>query len=229
MLSKWQSSQHHHRIQREANLTQDTSVKSHIKSSLKPHQRNNLKMQFAAATALAVIFGLTSALPSPQNFPTGANIITPTVISQYEVSTGAVHYNTPDGKIFKDGKTTDITTLLTFDMPASLQGMTCEFHFYLDTSSTLSGSEQFDVFSSLAPATTSTTTWPQGNQRDQYIGRMAAYIPGEASWESGFPQLWESFPCPYGEQLAGELVGTGDQDDIEWLSGNTAGAYIKYY
>jgi hypothetical protein len=186
-------------------------------------------MQISIATAFAAILGLTSALPSPQRFPTGANIILPTVISQYEVSTGAVHYNTPSGKIFKDGKTTDITTLLTFDMPASAQGMTCEFHFYLDASSTLSGSGQFDVFTSLAPATTDTTTWPQGNQRDQNVGRMAAYIPGEASWEDGFPQLWKSFPCPYGVQQGAELVGTGDSDDIEWLSGNTAGAYIKYY
>lgn len=187
-------------------------------------------MQFTTSTtAFLALLGLTSALPSPQNSPRNSGTITPAVISQYEVWTGAVHYNTPNGKIFKDLQKPDITTLLTFDMPSSLQGLTCEFHFYLDAASTLSGSEQFDVFSSLAPAAGSTTTWPQGNQRDQYIGRMAASVPGEATWESGFPQLWKSFPCPFGEQLGAELVGVSDQDDIEWLDSSTVGPYIRYY
>ncbi|KAH7396068.1 hypothetical protein BKA64DRAFT_675246 [Cadophora sp. MPI-SDFR-AT-0126] len=190
-------------------------------------------MQFlSAATALAII-GFTSALPSPapepQYVPTGSDIIKPTTRSQYEVWTGAVHYNTPNGKIFKDGHSSDITTLLTFDFPAATYGKTCEFHFVLasEATSKLSGSAQFDVFTSLAPATHSTTTWPSGNLRDQHAGRMQAYLPGEAQWLEGFPTYGKSFPCPSGT-LAGELVGTGDVDDIEWLAGNS-GAYIKYY
>ncbi|KAH6711914.1 hypothetical protein BKA61DRAFT_611805 [Leptodontidium sp. MPI-SDFR-AT-0119] len=191
-------------------------------------------MQFlTAATALAII-GLTSALPSPapepQYVPTGSDIIKPTTRSLYEVWTGAVHYNTPNGKIFKDGHSSDITTLLTFDIPAATYGKTCEFHFVLasEATSKLSGSAQFDVFTSLAPATHSTTTWPSGNLRDQHAGRMQAYLPGEAKWVEGFPTYGKSFPCPSGQTLAGELVGTGDVDDIEWLAGNS-GTYIKYY
>jgi Ubiquitin 3 binding protein But2 C-terminal domain len=185
-------------------------------------------MQFLSAVAVTALLGFTTALPAPQGSAPGSNIIKPTTRSQYEVWTGAVHFNVPNGKIFKNGHTTDITTLLTFDIPADAQGKTCEFHFALDTASTVSGSGQFDVFTSLAPATKDTTTWPQGNLRDQYGGRMKANLGGEATWVDGFPQPGKSFPCPAGLKVAGELVGTGDVDDIEWVAGNGVGAYIKY-
>jgi hypothetical protein len=188
-------------------------------------------MQFLTAAAALAIIGFTSALPSPspQSVPSGADIIKPTTRSQYEVWTGAVHYNLQNGKIFKDGRTTDITTLLTFDFPSSTAGKTCSFHFVLasEAASKLSGSAQFDVFTSIAPASHDTTTWPNGNLRDQHIGRMQAFLSGEATWVNGFPTTGKSFPCPAGQTLGGELVGTGDVDDIEWLAGNS-GTYIQF-
>jgi hypothetical protein len=189
-------------------------------------------MQFLNAVIATAIIGFTTALPSviPRNIPTGSNIIKPTTRSQYEVWTGAVHYNLPNGKIFKDGHTTDITTLLTFYFPTAAAGKTCKFHFYLadESTSKLSGSSQFDLFTSLAPATQDTTTWPSGNLRDQHFGRLTAYLPGEATWVDGFPTAGQSFPCPSGKTLGAELVGTGDVDDIEWLAGNS-GSYIEYF
>jgi hypothetical protein len=189
-------------------------------------------MQLLTAATTLAILGFASALPSPspQNITSGANIIKPTTRSQYEVWTGAVHFNLQAGKIFKDGHTTDVTTLLTFNIPSAAASKTCEFHFFLssDATSKLSGTGQFDVFTSLAPATKDTTTWPNGNLRDQHAGRMQAFLPGEAQWLDGFPTTGKSFPCPSGQILAGELVGTGDVDDIEWVAGNS-GAYIKYF
>jgi hypothetical protein len=190
-------------------------------------QPTPIKMQFLTAAIAAAILGFTSALPAPQSIPTGSDIIVPTTISQYTVWTGAINFNTGAGKVFKNGRVSDITTLATFDIPTAATGKTCELHFVLDSSSTLSGSGQFDVFTSLAPATTSTTTWPSGNLRDQYIGRMTAQLGGEATWTQGFPSV-PAFPCPAGELLAGEFVGTGDVDDIEWLQ-SSAGPYILFY
>lgn len=160
---------------------------------------------------------------------TGSNIIKPKVTSQYEVSTGAVRHGTSNGKIFKDGKTTDITTLLTFDFPTASAGKTCSFHFDLcsDPAAKVSGTGQFDVFISLAPATRTTTTWPSGNLRDQHIGRMRAQPNAAATWVAGLPTFGQSFPCPAGKTYGGELVGTGDVDHIEWLA-STSGAYIKW-
>lgn len=55
---------------------------------------------------------------------------------------------------------------------------------------------------------------------------MTAVLGGEATWTPGFPSV-PSFPCPVGQLLAGELVGTGDVDDIEW-SQSSAGPYIVF-
>lgn len=183
-------------------------------------------MQFLTAAIAAAILGFTSAIPTPSSIPTGSDVIVPTTISQYSVWTGAINFNTGAGKIFKNGLVSDVTTLVTFDIPSAAAGKTCSLHFVLDSTSTLSGSAQFDVFTSLAPATMSTTTWPNGNLRDQYEGRMTAQANGEATWTDGFPSV-PTFPCPAGVTLAGELVGTGDVDDIEW-SQISAGPYILF-
>ncbi|CAN9322583.1 unnamed protein product [Alternaria alternata] len=164
-----------------------------------------------------------------RGFPTCSNIIKPRVTPLYEVWTGAVRHNTANGKVFKDGKTTDITTLLTFDYPPESAGKTCSFHFDLasDASAKVSGTGQFDVFTALAPAASSTSSWPSGNLRDQHLGRMTAQRGGAATWVSGFPALGQGFPCPAGKTYGGELVGVGDADFIEWLAG-TSGASIQW-
>jgi hypothetical protein len=188
-------------------------------------------MHIVTSTIALAIVSLTSALPTNTSYPTteGSNIIRPTVTSQYAVWTGAVRYKTQNGNIFKDGRTTDITTLLTFDFPPASAGKTCSFHFNLssDPKAKVSGTGQFDVFTSLAPAAYSTTSWPSGNLRDNHFGRMTAHLSGEATWVDGFSTSGKSFPCPAGRTYGGELVGTGDADRIEWLAAN-AGPYIKW-
>jgi hypothetical protein len=79
--------------------------------------------------------------PTPSPCPPTHNVIRPKALSQYDVWTGAVRYRASHGKIFKDGHTTDVSTLLTFDVPPESQGKTCRFVFDLaaDPSATVSG------------------------------------------------------------------------------------------
>jgi hypothetical protein len=183
-------------------------------------------MKLQTFRLLPVLVGLASAVPAPlpQSFPSGPNIVQPTTISQYNVWTGAIDYDTASGKIFKNGISPDITTLVTFELPAASQGLTCAFNFY--EPSTPGGSGLIDVFTSLQPATGSTTSWPPGNQRNQDVGRLDAQSPGNAIWVAGFPNTVQSFPCPTGT-WAIELVGVYDVDDIEWAEPNE-GPYLQY-
>ena len=129
-----------------------------------------ITMKFSLVSSLITFVGLVAAAPAPvPQIPASGNVIRATTRSQYSVWTGAINYNTTTGRIFKDGRTTDITTLLTFTYPAASAGRTCTFHLYLDTASTLTGTRTFDVFSSLYPAARSTTTWPPGNGRNQQL------------------------------------------------------------
>jgi hypothetical protein len=179
-------------------------------------------------TTLLSLIGLAAAAPAPQ-VPASGAVITPTALSQYSVWTGAIQYNTGYGKIFKNGKTTDVTTLLTFTYPAASAGKTCTFHLYLASTSTLTGAKAFDIFSSLQPATYSTTTWPPGNQRNIQLARVSAVLAGEVTYLAGYPQTAKSYPCPAAGTVAGyEFVPTDDTTDIEWTQGAGVGAYITY-
>jgi hypothetical protein len=194
--------------------------------------------QLLTSVIVLAIIGSTSAAllnvrstyecPDPTFPGSPAQIIRPDVTSQYEVWTGAIHRQTKRGRISKDGRTTDITTLLTFIFPAESVGKTCSFHFDLsdDSTAAVSGTGQFDIFTSLAPAEYSTFSWPPGNLRDQHIGRMTAKVGGEAEWVPGFPTFGQGFLCPAGQTYGGELVGVGDNDFIDWFA--TSGPYIQY-
>jgi len=149
-----------------------------------------------------------------------------TILSQYSVWTGAIRFNTRKGKIFKDGTTSDITTLLTFHFPSSSVGRTCKFYFVLGRGSTASGSRQFDVFRSNAPAPGDTAGWPPGNQRGPHLARLEAANSGQAKWVDGPPNSIKSFPCPIGTWAA-ELVGVGDKDNIQW-SDAAQGPYFTF-
>ena len=182
---------------------------------------------FFATTALLGLFGLVSAAPAPvPQIPASGNVVKPSVRSQYAVSAGAISYNTGVGKIFKSGRSTDITTLLTFDFPAAAAGKTCTFHFYAESTVTVTGSGQFQLYTSLAPPTGSTTTWPPGNRRNNHVGTLRVVKPGEATWVDGNPVTAKSFPCPTGT-VGYELVGVYDNDDIAW-SGSGSGTYFTY-
>lgn len=178
-------------------------------------------------TSLAALLTLTSATPTPDP------MIRPDTLSQYTVSTGAIAYNVPTGRIHKNGVDSDITTLVTFTFPDNTAGKTCEFNFALNNCLHCNpgypyGTAQIDVYTSLAPADHSTTTWPNGNMRDQYIGRLQAIKPGVASYVAGFPVIGQGFPCPAGMTLGGELVGVGDVDEINW-DGEGEGPYFRVY
>ncbi|KAF1814934.1 hypothetical protein P152DRAFT_381703, partial [Eremomyces bilateralis CBS 781.70] len=85
----------------------------------------------------------------------------------------------------------------------------------------------FDLFSSLAPAGPDTTTWPDGNLRDQQRGRF--FVPGpaqEAQFQEGFGAA-RSFPCPVDQKLGVEQVGVFDADRIEWNTA-TGGLFVRY-
>src|ERR1700743_3094134 len=150
-------------------------------------------MKFTAA--ILSLIGLAAATPVPQ-IPASGAVIPPTALSQYSVWTGAIAYNTGKGKIFKNGKTTDVTTLFTFTYPAASAGKTCTFHLSLSAGSTLTGAPAFDIFSSLQPATKSTTSWPPGNQRNIQLARLNAGLGAEATYLAGYPQVAKSYTCP---------------------------------
>ena len=86
------------------------------------------------------------------------------------------------------------------------------------------------MYTSLAPASGPSTTWPSGNLRDQYVGRLKAVTGGNAVNVEGLPPVvGHTFPCPApGSKLAGELVGAGDQVEIKW-DVSFEGPYLRYW
>jgi hypothetical protein len=182
---------------------------------------------FLSIVALASL-AASSPAPIPQ-IPATGNILLPTVVSQYDVWTGAIRYATGAGKIFKNGKTTDTTTLLTFNGTSATAGRTCAFQLYLASTSTLTGAANFDVFSSLKPATKSASTWPPGNQRNIQLGRLKAALGAQATVLAGYPTAVSGFACPAAGVAAGfEFVPTDDVTDIEWTQSASVGAYLTW-
>ncbi|KAJ2891184.1 hypothetical protein MKZ38_000772 [Zalerion maritima] len=151
------------------------------------------------------------------------------LLSQYNVATGAVTYNTGEGYIFKkNGAEPDITTLMSFKFPDSTEGYNCEILFPLDAASTATGSQRAQVFSGLKPAAETTTTWPSGNLRDQHLGDVKFEAPGGAVYEATYgPYAQGKFPCPAGYKLGAELVGRWDEVTVAWTQGAGAGPYIE--
>jgi Ubiquitin 3 binding protein But2 C-terminal domain len=185
----------------------------------------------AAITALlGASLGSGAALfrRAPPSFSgSTSTVLYPYATSQYTVSTGAINYGTTTGQIYKatndDGK--DITTLLTFVIPSSWAGETCELGFTLASADTSTGSQEADVFTSIAPATASTSSWPPGNLRDDDYARFHVTAPGTATLVQAFGPL--HFPCPGGETFGLELVGVGDNDNISWSVTSGSGPTIQ--
>jgi len=185
-------------------------------------------MKSFAAAAVAFL-GLASALPAAvQRRGPIANIV-PDPLSQYNVWTGAIDFDTHKGLVFKNnGASADKTTLVTFTIPSVYKGKTCSLKFDASgVGSSVSGSGLVDAFVSFAPVEASTTGWPYGNLRNNFVGRLQV-DPNTliGSYVSGFPNVAESFPCPAGT-IAGELVGVYDVDIIQWSEGAARGAYIE--
>jgi hypothetical protein len=192
-----------------------------------PSAYNNSTAEYVSTSSAYAPQGTgTSYTPPPPPPAEGdASVVYPGTVSQYSVWTGAVAFQVYDGKIFKDGHSSDISTLLTFSFPEASYGKSCKVAF---TAPSSTGGGQFDVFTSLMPATQSTSTWPSGNLRDQHLGRMQLGADGTASLVSDVaPALVEAFPCPKGV-VGMELVGAGDNVDIKWTQSKEQGISISY-
>jgi hypothetical protein len=184
-------------------------------------------MKFTTTTVLAIV-GLAAAAPSPQA-PFLVNKILPSVVSHYEVWTGAIKFNTGTGKVFKNGQTTDITTLLTFTYPAASVGKTCSINLALGPASIQTGAKQIDIFSSLAPAPGPRSSWGPGNGRNNHLGRISVNKPGLGVYLAGFPVAGQSFPCPAaGTKVGFEFVSTDDMSNTFWVQSPLVGAFISY-
>ncbi|KAF2665192.1 hypothetical protein BT63DRAFT_429125 [Microthyrium microscopicum] len=160
-------------------------------------------MKFTKSTTLLSTINLATAAPSPiPQIPSSGFIILPTAPSQYDISTGAIHYAIDTGKL------TNTTTLLTFAYPAASAGQTCTFHLYLSASSVQTRSKNLDIFSSLQPATKSTTSWGPGNQRNVQLARVVVSRLGDVSYLTGCTQVGKASACPLGT-VRYEVVGWG--------------------
>jgi hypothetical protein len=195
------------------------------------HNCNNLTpnlMIMKLFSVLAGLLSLTAASPLPQ-VPAGANIITPVVSSQYDVSTGEIVYDTGLGLICKATGNSDVTTLFTFNVTAAACGKTGVFGFALDNAATttVSGNQLLDLFSSLNPATASEDSWPPGNQRDNHLGRLNVVQDGAATWVDGFPVAGQGFTISAAGTYGYELVGVGDADLVSYASANN-GIWISW-
>ncbi|KAI9774071.1 MAG: hypothetical protein M1840_005164 [Geoglossum simile] len=172
-----------------------------------------------AASVLSLLALTSSAAPTPDTTPpyraSTNSILYPYATSLYSVWSGAITYGSAYGLVQKTQTSSDITTLVTFDIPAWAAGKKCAFNFRLSSSATVTGTGQADVFSSLDNPHGSTTDWPQGNLRDQHLGRFQAVVGGEATVVMEFGGQ-NSFDCPAGHRITGELVPTGDLDEIRW-------------
>ncbi|KAL6242773.1 hypothetical protein RBB50_010419 [Rhinocladiella similis] len=172
-------------------------------------------------------------------YPSGAAPVAqifPDYTSQYNVKTGAVDFNTARGLVSRSYTNggADMTTLVTFAVPQQYAQNWCQVVFDLtDPSSSATGSLKAQLFTSLAPATTDTTTWPSGNLRNQNIGAIDVVPGGEAQWQVGSGPAATSdgfFPCSLiaGLVFGGEVVPQGDQVEISWPAGQDGVKIVVY-
>lgn len=184
----------------------------------------------AVAAALVGSAALSHAAPlNARDAPGAAPIATifPDTTSLYHANTGAVDFNVWRGFVSRSPNNggADVSTLVTFSVPASYAGNKCQLVFDLNSpSSYTSGSQKAQAFTSIAPATESTETWPNGNLRNQFIGTLDIVNNGRATFEagSGPGATTNGFIdcCDIaGKLLGGEVVPVGDSDTISWVAG----------
>jgi hypothetical protein len=175
--------------------------------------------------------------PAPAPYA-GAAIATilPDYTSQYTSSTGAIDFHTPRGYVSRSpyNHGADKSTLVTFQLPAQYAANQCQVVFDLtEASAALSGTGKVQIFTSLAPATASSASWPSGNLRDQNLGAMTLVKGGRGLWEAGSgPGATTNgvFPCKdiAGKIYGGEIVPVGDVDEISWAAGMDGVKIVVY-
>jgi hypothetical protein len=186
-------------------------------------------MQFTVL-ALTSLLALASAAPAlvERRFPSAYRIITPSYLSSYTPSTGALDYDPPFGLVRKPS---DKTTLLAFNIPSIAAGQLCTLHFYLDPSdpsASFTPNAKMDLFDSLKPAPEEDrSTWGPGNQRNQYLAQFRITAKGEAGFSTDVPNSAVGFTCPPAGKVGYELVGVGDSVEVKWGKG-VSGAYLTW-
>jgi len=204
-------------------------------------------MKFSTASALTVAALASSTLAAPTapikprsydnstytyspQYPLAT--IHPIILSQYTVSTGAVNFATQTGLVSKSPNNhgADITTLVTFIVDQAYSGYTCRLGFDLAPTDVSSGSGQVDLFMSLAPAAGLSTTWPSGNQRDNFLGRIQTQVGTDGTFIQAIDGVDQGFPCSSiaGNYYGGEVVGVNDVDYVSWASINNGPKIIVY-
>ncbi|OAL27072.1 hypothetical protein AYO20_09880 [Fonsecaea nubica] len=185
-----------------------------------------------------------SGSSSPYNAPGNGNqdqpiaTILPDFTSQYTVSTGAVAFHTSRGLVSRShgNNGNDMTTLVTFELDTMYSGNQCQLVFDLgsDPTSYVTGTGKAQLFTSLAPATADSESWPSGNLRNQALGTIDVKAYGRASWEAGSgpgANVDGKFPCSLitGQIYGGEIVPVGDEDTISWTAGHGDGPKILVF
>jgi hypothetical protein len=178
-----------------------------------------------APTATDVPANAYPTAPAPQY-----TTVLPKVTSTYHGNNGAVDYKINQAIVsrhtWNNGR--DTSALVTFEIPAEYASKQCQFIFDMSApSSWASGTKQADIYTSLAPATASTTSWPQGNLRDSYLGRLQVNIGGFSTIQAG---PYGKFPCSIaaGKIFGGEVVPVGDDVEISWVVGVNGPKIIVY-
>jgi hypothetical protein len=167
---------------------------------------------------------------SPPVVPYGQPIavVFPDFTSQYHSKTGAVDFHTASGLVSRSTNNggADITTLVTFTLGEEYKSNTCKLVFDLESpSSSVSGSAKAQLFTSLAPATANSASWPSGNLINQNLGAIDVVAHGRATWQAGSgPGATADgmFPCSAitGQIYGGEIVPQGDNVQIQWPAGH---------
>jgi hypothetical protein len=153
--------------------------------------------------------------------------LTPVCVYNYDVGTGAIDCNPAGGKIYKANADAGhhITTLATFEYTSDMAGKQCQVGWKLAPGAVSTGSQSFQLFSSLSPAPGCTSSWPPGNQRDQQLATATGVTPGGAPM-----YLTAPVPCEAaGVKKGYELVGVNDNVLITWADSTTSGPRIYYW
>lgn len=192
-----------------------------------PSDYTNTSGIVAAPSGTAVAPAASSNVPPMQQWGQPLATVFPDFTSQYNSKTGAVDFHTAAGLVSRSTNNggADITTLVTFTLGQQYAANQCQLVFDLESaSSSVSGSAKAQIFTSLAPATASTSTWPSGNLRNQNLGAIDVVANGRATWQAGSgPGATAEgyFPCSAiaGQIYGGEIVPQGDNVQISWPAG----------
>lgn len=169
----------------------------------------------------------TSSKPAAIPYAEPIATVYPDFTSQYNAATGAVDFHSSRGYVSRSPKNNgaDISTLVTFQLDKKYASNECQIVFDLsDASSSASGSKKAQLFTSLAPATADSKSWPSGNLRNQELGSIQVFKGGRASWEAGSgagASAQGFFPCSAiaGMIYGGEVVPQGDEVEFSWPAG----------